>query len=1173
MESPDVHTEHGCSNGWRWCAWLALLSLAIGANLPGVEALAQATEESDSATSPTLGTEQATTQTAQNESAAKDEPAAQVEPTASPSSPGKPSSDLLPGEVGPDVSLLRDKQGRLQAVLGFSFEDFMEIYRLKNDLARIDERPRFVITRSEISGVLKNQVVLSSMVLTIELADSKWVRIPLGLTNSNVDEDAKLDGKGAVFIKCATPPVVGQDPDSASATTRAGYDLWLKGEPTKPLRVTIPFVTQVAKVGGETQLRLDAPRASVAHLVVDVPETDLRGRVSENVTLIESKAGADKTTFSVLGASGPVELSWQPKRSESTVSSTVLEASGLFWARIDGRSVNYEAKLNVRSFGGLFDTLRVRLPNGSQLVGNSQPGVRIVHSSASNDEKQMGELIEVKLDKKTSGPFELRLFAERPRTADNTDESIELAGFEVLGAVRQSGNIGIQVAGNWQVVWGESHAVRQIDEIPENLRREDLVAAYEYSAQPSSLTARVMPRRTRVSVQPRYVLTVGAHETRVDVELKYTIRGAKLRTLTLDMPGWEIDEIGPPNLVNVDAAAIEDSTRIEVPLAQPSNGDLTLTMTARRAMPGDGKPEASQLLEFDLPRPTAEVIAPAVVIIQPEDNVELTPRSDSLLGLSLRTSRPSLPLATLQQDPLFYQTDGAASKFVADFKVNAQEIVSSIESRIDMDEQEVQVEQHLRYEVLFEPVEKFLLRVPRTILQDTLEITLDGARLTLIPVREESDVEHRDSSRVSAILGGSRIGRCELIARYQLAQEKLPPATSVPASVPLVMPLDGRIKQNRALVRAESGISVSPRKGVWVSEEAPRGGNSKQLGLWLTATEPVDAVGLGITLQDRSREATTLVERAWIQTWLTERERQDRAVFRLTTSERRLRIGLPTGVNSNAVQAVLDGRAMPLETDARGAVTLALPTAGTEQRHLLELTYHLENRDAAGALDLEPPRLLPAVWSRRVYWQLILPGNEHLLVAPDGYTTESQWEWTGRYLRRTPTLDVGALEQWIGASTNATVTEASNSYLFSSLGEYPSLRIRTVRRASLVFGASFAVLLTGLALIYVPILRHPVCLFVAAVGALAMGTFAPDLAVIFGQAAVLGAVLIGLAVLLTRYAGRTEEVVRPAPAGERSSKTDRSATDLYYRAPSASSGPSTATAPMIVPEAEAESVS
>ena len=77
----------------------------------------------------------------------------------------------------------------------------------------------------------------------------------------------------------------------------------------------------------------------------------------------------------------------------------------------------------------------------------------------------------VQLARRTIGPVEVRLStrraADRAGTAATRGENwLELAGFEFPQAARQWGTIAVSVAGDWQVLWGTSRGVRQIDQRP-----------------------------------------------------------------------------------------------------------------------------------------------------------------------------------------------------------------------------------------------------------------------------------------------------------------------------------------------------------------------------------------------------------------------------------------------------------------------------------------------------------------------------------------------------------------------------------------------------------------------------------------------------------------------------------------------------------------------------------
>ena len=151
-----------------------------------------------------------------------------------------------------------------------------------------------------------------------------------------------------------------------------------------------------------------------------------------------------------------------------------------------------------------------------------------------------------------------------------------------------------------------------------------------------------------------------------------------------------------------------------------------------------------------------------------------------------------------------------------------------------------------------------------------------------------------------------------------------------------------------------------------------------------------------------------------------------------------------------------------------------MPSDGS---HLLELRYHFAERPPRGAMSLEMPRLGRGAWVRRLYWQLILPRDEHLLAAPEGFAGEQAGLGTatagaaGRCWTR-PSWRIG----WARRRGLAPAGQ-SNEYLFSALRQRRPLR-RVYRPAAawIVLLASGAALLAGLLLIYVRRLRHPAAL-------------------------------------------------------------------------------------------------
>ena len=487
-------------------------------------------------------------------------------------------------ESKPSVYYLPDKDGNLQPVLDFKYQDFEELYKLKNQLGRRDEPPRYSVQRMTITGSAAEEYAELSLQLQVLIRDDGWVRVPLRLDQGLLRGVAPSKGHGEQFVHYE-----GEG---------EGYVWWLRGKPNTQYETTLTMLVPLAAAGDETRLKLFMPRATASELKLTVPVAEAIGKVSEGATLLPAVAAkGGGTAFDAVGLGGDFQLAWHKPHPQAPERLLVLEAAGTVLTRLDRRAVSAEATLSVRSYGAPFDHFRVRLPPGMTLAPANANGYTVTPVEADAKQKAAAPLADVRLPKATTGPVEVRLACRRDYDPLKDQSSCELAGFEVVGAARQWGVTAVSTGDDWQVLWGTTSDVRQTDQLPEALRKPDVVAAYEYANQPYSLTARLAPRKTRVSVDPTYVLMVDRDVVRLEGTLKYVVRGAKIATLDVAMAGWELDEIGPDNLVVPDAVTPHGG-ETNIPLVQPSSGTLELQFRAHRAIEAGAKS-----LSVTLPHP------------------------------------------------------------------------------------------------------------------------------------------------------------------------------------------------------------------------------------------------------------------------------------------------------------------------------------------------------------------------------------------------------------------------------------------------------------------------------------------------------------------------------------------------------------------------------------------
>jgi len=1016
-----------------------------------------------------------------------------------------PAAESKVEEIRPSVFYLPDKDGNLQAVLDFRYEDFIELYKIKQRLEEHEELPRYSLQNMSINGSAGREYADLTIQFQVLVRDSDWVRVPLRLDQALLSEPAQYQGPGEHFIHFEG--------------SGRGYVSWIRSPKEGQHNISLKVLVPLNLVGEQTKLVLFTPRATRSELKLTVPQAKAVGTVSEGATLLPPEARQDDgTVFTVLGFWGDFEMSWHKAGDRLSDIPAVLEATGNILARMDNRGITSEATVSVHSYSSQFDRFVVRLPPGAELVPYNTPGYSLLPMEGKKEADGRQELVEVRLHKKTAGPVDVRLSARRNFEREQASDAYELAGFEVMGAVRQWGTIAVAADNNWQVVFGLHEGLRQIDELPESIRGEGVVAAFEYSALPYTLTARLAPRKTRINVDPEYLLFVDPDRVQLEAKLAYFIRGAKVNVLHLAMADWELDEIGPENLVSVEGVEGKEDGLLSIPLKQASSGQVELRLRAHKML---GK--SANAFAVSLPLPQVLSPGPAMVVVLPADSVELMPDAKGIQGLIRQQIAPPMKLPERQQVPIFYRSEGKNVVFAAELRVHSRRIEVEVANLVNLEEELARVEQKFSYSIAYEALDHVLLDVPQVLAGPKhMEILRDGKPLAAKILSQQRDASlPAGMVRMHVSLSEPTIGLCELVVRYSTS---LPPlTTSSPTlwSVPLVVPAETELAGNTLYLTVQEGIKIVDHGEAWKSAEKNLAGNGPQARLQLQANDLQHSFDLEAQREDRGVINATVGERAWIQTWFTSSDRQDRAAFQFSTNQKEVVFQVPNGAAVEKMLVILDGQRMAAQQLGPNRFSLPLTGGAEIRRYLLELDYHFSGqRPAEGLLSLEFPRIAPDVWIRRMYWQLVLPQHEHLIVNPRGFVGEYHWNWSGYYWGREALLDQTQLETWIGTTHRTVLPEGVNTYLFSVLGNAYGAELRTASRTIFVLTASGAALILGLLLIYVPIFRHPFSLLGLSLGLLILAMIHPEPVTLIAQASGLGLALTLMAGLLERSMAR-----------------------------------------------------
>ncbi len=349
-------------------------------------------------------------------------------------------------ESFPSIFYLSDEHGKLQAVPNFTLKDFEDLYKLKHQLVQGDLRPRFSLQQMIASATINSagQAELTVQ-FRIVVREDQWTRVPLRLDQAVLREPAQYQGPGEDLL--------------SFEGEGDGYVAWLHGSAGQMHQLTLKLLVPLTVAGQETRMRLLAPRATASELRLKVPYARAVAQVSEGAALQSPRGGAKETELIAVGLNGDFELSWRrPGYAPGKAAS--LEASGNIFSRLDGRGVETDAMFSVRSYGDAFDHFHIRLPPDSELVPGNGGGYTLTlvdgATSTGGAAAPAGRprTVDVQLARRTAGPVEIRFSTKRAVDPARGDRWLELAGFEIPEAARQSGTIAVSVAGDSQVLWG-----------------------------------------------------------------------------------------------------------------------------------------------------------------------------------------------------------------------------------------------------------------------------------------------------------------------------------------------------------------------------------------------------------------------------------------------------------------------------------------------------------------------------------------------------------------------------------------------------------------------------------------------------------------------------------------------------------------------------------------------
>ena len=903
----------------------------------------------------------------------------------------------LPDHIYIPYKDLADVLGKDDQGVFLPYKDFQNLWKAaRGQPAKApDAGPSHLLSAARFSGTVEEKLARMQLQLTVDILKEGWTTIPIGLGRVGVSSVALAGGAGD---EAADKPLL--------RFHNNRYEIIAKG-PGRQV-VQVDFVLQLVTQPGRNLLQFTTPSAAINILELAIPEENLKVDVEPMLAASTSQedlpAGGKATRLQAfLGQSGKVALSWAPKSQAASDLDPVLISSQNQHLRVGEALLQHEVEFNYEIRRRGMKAFNIQVPADYRVVAVEGENLEKWDIEEPDDDAAAHKRLRVSLFSEVEESYRLRLRMEKfLQEASATFPLVPVHTEEVL---RLSGLLGVSHAPRRSAELSDLNAelVRvETSRLPERWRKVAGISAYRFTSSGYAATVRTGVVEPRVNLQQLWVLKADQEALQLQGRLLYDIERAGVFSVALSLPaGWEIDDLGPANVVDDFEVQGEDAARTLVAtLRKETTGRLQLDLRLRQALASTAEP-----LVLDLPLPAPENLNrfKGQFILHLSDALraetgELRQLKSMPLRDAVRTYGKRPPgTGSGYSAAMAYQFSSVdlAAPVGATFQlaVKPAQVSAEFFRNVDIRPGNVSHEAVIRYQVRYAPVDTFYLKYPAALADAGLQINgpdlKEKPRIDALPDDQAEPTVEAEAPGAWAyhkiVLQSPRIGAYDLRVNWRQPFQALAEGgESVPVEPVLAA---GKLAgQSGAISVAKApnlAIGTPTSENLQPADpSSPRDivyePHRRDAVLAFRCDKPPFQLGLPVILQEEAEVYTAIVNAAIHEQALArDGALNGRSIFLLSTNRGdRLKVTFPPQARIYAF--LLDGKEIQVEAaeDAGSRIVRLPPSAGQVSKVVLETTYGL---DEASPGKLPVPQLPVGVPVQRTWWRLWVPEDHQLL--------------------------------------------------------------------------------------------------------------------------------------------------------------------------------------------------
>ncbi|NQV23562.1 MAG: hypothetical protein HQ518_04255, partial [Rhodopirellula sp.] len=491
-----------------------------------------------------------------------------------------------------------------------------------------------------------------------------------------------------------------------------------------------------------------------------------------------------------------------------------------------------------------------------------------------------------------------------------------------------------------------------------------------------------------------------------------------------------------------------------------------------------------------------------------------------------------LPLNLL---PRYIESTSPRLTFRATVTTHDQVVTSSSGVVFKLSEDQIAVEQKLRYSVMYKELDRLRILVPGTIRPDAFRLLASDGTSSVPLTAEVGGLEIDGVRQIRVNLPAPKIGRFDILCSYSVPVDSVFVSSGVAdIEVSLLQPAEIQSETTRVEIRSPGNVGVQLRGEQWTQELTLSSAPS-----WIT---PGTVRNVSLKLEAAPERATQnfVVRRSALRTrFQNGAATRTTGVYLIDGDISFLTVTLPANTDHSSLSVWWDGQPLTDESlvssEVNGKtsdVRILLDDQPRREQHTLTLEFDVSwsgGFSGFNELHTSAPRFASDVWLADTIWEIVLPVDQHLFVYPNNYTPAFSWQRQALVWQRRP-IDLGiSLNDWLLVNAEPDLVTSlqtqlqtlqfdplaslpyGNNYLFNAFGHQQEVRFQTMSEPAIILTGAGLTLAIGLVLLRIPATRHVLTVLVVGFGLSLAGLWHLEAVQLLLQPAVFGLILAVIA--------------------------------------------------------------